>query len=168
MPGPAALETILSRHPAGRRDALVPLLCEVQGERGWLAPEDVERIADHVGVPGEVAWNAIRVSGTFRIEPPGRWPIRVCVGTSCQVKGANATLAALETALGVSAGRTTADGAFSLDAVACFGACSFAPVVEVLGQVRFGLGATEAPRLLEELRATRAGADGRRRAGCAE
>src|SRR5512139_315950 len=79
MTGPFALETILSRHPAGRRDALVPLLREVQAGRGWLAPEEVERIADHVGVPGEVAWNAIRVSGTFRFEPPGRSPIRVCV-----------------------------------------------------------------------------------------
>ena len=165
MPGPAALETILSRHPAGRRDALVPLLCEVQGERGWLAPEDVERIADHVGVPGEVAWNAIRASGTFRFEPPGRWPIRVCVGTSCQVQGANATLAALEAALGVPAGRTTADGALSLDAVACFGACSFAPVIEVGGQVRCGLHAAEVPRLLEELRARSVGAGGSRRTG---
>ena len=165
MPGPAALETILSRHPAGRRDALVPLLCEVQGERGWLAPEDVERIADHVGVPSEAAWNAIRVSGTFRFEPPGRWPIRVCVGTSCQVQGANATLAALEAALGVPAGRTTADGALSLDAVACFGACSFAPVIEVGGQVRCGLHAAEVPRLLEELRARSVGAGGSRRTG---
>ena len=165
MPGPAALETILSRHPAGRRDALVPLLCEVQGERGWLAPEDVERIADHVGVPGEVAWNAIRVSGTFRFEPPGRWPIRVCVGTSCQVQGANATLAALEAALGVPAGRTTADGALSLDAVACFGACSFAPVVEVGGAIRSGVGAAEVPRLLGELRGAGAASGGARRSG---
>lgn len=159
------LETILSRHPAGRRDALVPLLREVQSERGWLAPEDVERIADHLGVPAEVAWNAIRVSGTFRFEPPGRLPIRVCVGTSCQVRGGHATMAALEAALGAPAGRTTADGDFSLDAVACFGACSFAPVVEVLGHLRHGLGAAEVPKLLEELRASRAGAGGPRRAG---
>jgi len=165
MPGPVPLESILARHPAGRRDALVPLLCDVQAERGWLVPEDVERIADHVGVAGDVAWNAIRVSGTFRFDPPGRCPVRVCVGTSCQVRGANATLAALESALDVLAGRTTKDGAFSLDAVACFGACSFAPVIEVGGQVRCGLHAAEVPRLLEELRARSVGAGGSRRTG---
>jgi NADH:ubiquinone oxidoreductase subunit E len=165
MSRPIALESILARHPAGRRDALVPLLCEVQTERGWLAPEDIERIANHVGVPGDVAWSAVRLAGTFRFEPPGRWPIRVCVGTSCQVRGANATLAALEGALGVPAGRTTADGACSLDAVACFGACSFAPVVEVRGELRFGLDASAVPRLLEELHAVRFGAGGGRPSG---
>jgi len=165
MSGPVALESILARHPAGRRDALVPLLCDVQAERGWLVPEDVERIADHVGVAGDVAWNAIRVSGTFRFDPPGRCPVRVCVGTSCQVRGANATVDALESALGVLAGRTTKDGTFSLDAVACFGACSFAPVVEVAGALRFGLDAAAVPPLVEELRAVRARAGGGRRSG---
>jgi len=152
MPGPAALDTILARHPAGRRDALVPLLREIQAERGSLAPEEIEQIADHVGVPGEVAWNAIRASGTFRVEPPGRWPVRVCVGTSCQVRGAAATLAALESALGVPAGRTTADGAISLDAVPCFGACGYAPVIEVAGRIRPEFQAPEVPRLIDDLR----------------
>ncbi len=152
MPGPAALDTILARHPAGRRDGLVPLLLELQAARGWLVAEEVERIADHVGVPGEVAWNAVRASGNFRLEPPGRWPIRICVGTSCQVRGASATLAALESALGVSTGRTTADGVFSLDAVPCFGACGFAPVLEVAGRFRPECRAPEVPRLIDELR----------------
>lgn len=157
MNGPGALLSILARHPAGRRDALVPLLGEVQAGRGWLTAEDVERIAEHVGVPGEVAWSAVRSAGGLRLEPPGRRPIRVCVGTACQVHGANATLAALVSALGVAAGRTTADGAFSLDAVACFGACGFAPVAEVCGSLRFGLGAASVPELLAELRPARAG-----------
>jgi NADH:ubiquinone oxidoreductase subunit E len=152
VPAPVALESILSRHPAGRRDALIPLLSEVQAGRGWLTPEDVMRIADHVGVPDETAWHAIRISGTFRLEPPGRWPIRVCVGTSCQVRGAQATLTALQSTLGLPLGGTSADGSFSLHAAACFGACSFAPVVEVAGSLRLGLDAAAVPGLIRELR----------------
>lgn len=163
MTAPVALESILSRHPAGRRDALIPLLNEVQAGRGWLTPEDVARVADHVGVPDETAWQAIRISGTFRLEPPGRWPIRVCIGTSCQVRGAQATLAALQSTLGVPLGRTSADGSFSLDAAACFGACSFAPVVEVGGALRFGLDAAAVPGLVQELRGGRAVARARSR-----
>ncbi len=160
MTGPH-LDAILMRRRRGVRDDLVPLLFEVHGHRGWLQPEDVEQIADHVGVSSEIAWNAARGAGCLRFEPPGRWHLRVCCGTNCVVRGAEATLARLSTALGIGAGQTTADGSFSLDTTLCLGECAFAPILTVNGELHRAVVADAVSSLLDDLRRLRIAASRR-------
>ncbi len=70
----------------------------------------------------------------FRFEAPGTYQIQVCRGTACHVKGSAAVLDALERALEIKAGQTTRDGLFSLEVVACIGACGLAPVIAINGE----------------------------------
>lgn len=146
------LDALLTRHRPGQRDDLVPLLVEWLALKGWVDLEDLERIAGHVGVPFLVAWNAARGAGSLRFEPPGRWHLKVCRGTTCSVRGAEATLRALRDALGIEAGETTIDRRFSLDETVCLGECAFAPLVTVNGEVHRGVVPGTVPGLVDALR----------------
>lgn len=64
----------------------------------------------------------------FRLSPPGRHAVRVCLGTACHMKGGYITLDAWQRRLGVEKGQATPDGEFDLDTVACVGCCVMAPV----------------------------------------
>jgi NADH-quinone oxidoreductase subunit E len=67
----------------------------------------------------------------FRFNPPGKHPIKVCLGTACHMKGGQIILEAWQRRLGINVGETTLDREFSLDRVACVGCCAMAPVTVV-------------------------------------
>jgi NADH:ubiquinone oxidoreductase subunit E len=67
----------------------------------------------------------------FRFEPKGKYHIQVCRGTACHVSGSSELLDELQNVLKIEAGQTTKDGLFSLEVVACIGACGLAPVIAV-------------------------------------
>ena len=71
------------------------------------------------------------------MEPKGKYPISVCLGTACYVRGADKVLEAFKNELGIDVGQTTSDGKFSLDALRCVGACGLAPVV-LIGDKVYG------------------------------
>ena len=79
----------------------------------------------------------------FRLKPLGRHIINVCRGTACHVKGSERLLPILEQELGCKVGETTKDGRFTLDVVACLGACSIAPVISIDGEFYGNLKANE-------------------------
>jgi NADH-quinone oxidoreductase E subunit len=111
--------------------ALIPLLQRVQGEFGYIPPETIEPIAKTLHLfPSEVQ-GVITFYAQFSLKPKGKYVIRVCRGTACHVRGGRTILRLIERELGLKPGETTEDYQFTLETVACLGACFLAPTMMV-------------------------------------
>jgi NADH:ubiquinone oxidoreductase subunit E len=111
------------------RESLMPVLQFVQGRVGYLSPESMRGIARFLKVPEAVVYGAATFYAQFRFEPSGKYRITVCQGTACHVRGSSAILRDLEMKLGLEAGGTTDDLNYTLETVACLGACAMGPVM---------------------------------------
>jgi len=119
----------------GRKQGnLVPILQKVQGKLGYLPREAMLEIAEFLDIPGIDVYSVITFYNQFRLTPPGRHSIRVCLGTACHMKGGYITLDAWKRRLGIDQGETTPDCEFDLGSVACVGCCVMAPVTVVDGK----------------------------------
>lgn len=123
-----AVHDIVARH-AGRPGPLIPIMDEVQAALGWLPRWAMVEIAKQLEIPQADVYGVATFYHFFRLVPPGRTKIQVCMGTACYVRGSQQLLDSLERKLGVKAGETTPDRRFSLESVRCVGACSLAPVI---------------------------------------
>ena len=124
------LDAILAKYQ-GVKGALIPVLQDAQNTYGYLAREVLERIADKMDIPISQIYGVVTFYSQFHLNPRGKNIIRVCQGTACHVRGAKAILKAIEDNLRISAGGTTPDLKFTLETVACIGACGLAPVLMV-------------------------------------
>ena len=136
---PADVAAILAAHPDVKRDSLIPILQEVQEAQGYLSPEAVLQIGEHLHLPVSKIYGVATFYNQFRFQPNGTYHVQVCRGTACHVKGSAAVLNAVQHNLGIRAGETAADGMFSLEVVACIGACGLAPVISVNGEFHAGV-----------------------------
>ena len=117
------------------QSSMIPMLQSAQAVLGYLPRDAMQAIARHLVVPPAVVEGVASFYAQFRSELPGRHRVTVCRGTACHVRGSAKLMEELGTSLGVEAGSTTADGEFTLETVACFGACALAPVVVIDGTV---------------------------------
>ena len=85
--------------------------------------------------------------------PKGKFPISVCLGTACYVRGADDIVAEVEKVLGITVGQVTPDGLFSLDTLRCVGACGLAPVMIVAGRVYGRMKPSDVEGIIAEYRA---------------
>ena len=130
------LSSILEKYK-GEKWSLIPLLQEVQEEYGYVPPETIQPIAKALRLfPSEVQ-GVITFYSQFSLEPRGKYVIRVCKGTACHVRGGRSILKIAKRELGVEEGQTTEDYHFTLETVACLGACFLAPTMMV-NQSYFG------------------------------
>jgi NADH-quinone oxidoreductase E subunit len=146
------LDSILARFPDGRRDALIPLLQEVQEVDGYLSREAILAIGRHLGLPASKVYGVATFYNQFRFLAPGRFHIQLCRGTACHVKGSSSLLEAVKRELKIQPGQTTLDGLFSLEVVACIGACGLAPVVAINGEFFGGVTADGMVKILSGYR----------------
>jgi NADH-quinone oxidoreductase subunit E len=114
-----------------KRWNLIPILQKVQGKLGYLPREAMTEIAEYLNIPDIDVYGVVTFYNQFRLNPPGRHSIRVCLGTACHMKGGYITLDAWKRRLDINPGETTADREFDLDTVACVGCCTMAPVTVV-------------------------------------
>jgi NADH-quinone oxidoreductase subunit E len=121
---------ILNRF-ARKRGNLIPILQKVQGELGYLPREAMLKIAQLLDTPEMDVYSVVTFYNQFRLNPPGKHSIRVCLGTACHMKGGYIALDAWKRRLGIDQGQTTPDREFDLDTVACVGCCVMAPVTVV-------------------------------------
>jgi NADH-quinone oxidoreductase subunit E len=135
----AEIELVLARHPGAKRDELIPILQEIQQAYGHLSREAVILIGRHLGLPASKIYGVATFYNQFRFRAPGKFHVQVCRGTACHVKGSVLVLEAAVKALGIHPGETTRDGLYSLEVVACLGACGLAPVVAVNGEFYAGV-----------------------------
>jgi NADH-quinone oxidoreductase E subunit len=126
------MDAILERH-RGQQGALIPILQEVQGIYKYLPKEALKYVAEQTGTPIAQIYGVVTFYSQFHLEPRGRNIVRVCQGTACHVRGGKQILQAMEKKLNVKAGHTTEDQCFTLETVACLGACGLAPVMQVNG-----------------------------------
>jgi len=110
---------------------LINLLQDVQAAYSYISPEHLALICEHVGVPITQAWSVATFYKTFSLEPRGDHEVKVCLGTTCHLKGGQRLVEACERDLGVARGHTTEDLRFTLDTVNCLGSCALAPVVMI-------------------------------------
>ena len=145
-----ATETI-RRYPPSR-DYLIPMLQAVQEQAGYISKESIYEISDYMGLPESKIFGVATFYNQFRLNPPGKYQVQICRGTACHVKGSFNLLEALQRELGIEAGATTRDGLFSLETVACLGACSIAPVMTVNGEFHGRLDKKVVEKTIRELR----------------
>lgn len=146
------IQNVLDRYPGAGRDKLIPILQEVQDAMGFVSKESVIRIGAHLHLPASKIYGVATFYNQFRFEPVGRYHIQICRGTACHVKGSAAVLEALKRKLKISNGQTTKDGMFSLEEVACLGACGLAPVIAVNGRFHAKVLPDDVPKLLKAYR----------------
>jgi NADH-quinone oxidoreductase subunit E len=115
----------------GKRGNLISILQKVQGELGYLPREAMLEVAQSLNMPEIDVYSVVTFYNQFRLNPPGKHSIRVCLGTACHMKGGYITLDAWKRRLGIDRGQATPDWEFDLDIVACVGCCVMAPVTVV-------------------------------------
>lgn len=113
------------------RGKLIPILQMIQDKYSYVAHESMKIVAQHLGIAVCDVYGVATFFNQFRFHPPGRHPIRVCLGTACHVRGGDIILENFERKLGISQGETTPDREFSIERVACVGCCALAPVAVV-------------------------------------
>lgn len=124
------LSEILKNY-SGKEKELIPILQEVQAEYGYLPKDALTEIAKFLGVPESRVYSVATFYAQFRLNPIGRNHIMVCRGTACHVRGATKILEELEKLLNIKEGQTTPDLEFSLETVACIGACGVGPNIVI-------------------------------------
>jgi len=146
----AQIKSICDKH-GNDAGELINILHETQNLLGYL-PEDVQRIvAEKLEIPVSRVYGVVTFYAFFTEKPKGKYPISVCLGTACYVRGSEKLLDEFKRILGIEVGETTPDGKFSLDCLRCVGACGLAPVVMIGEKVYGRLQATEVRKILDEL-----------------
>lgn len=131
--------------------SLIAVLHKAQGLFGYLPSEVQEHIAKKLGISTASVYGVVSFYSFFTMTPKGKYPISVCMGTACYVRGAENVLNAFKDELGIDIGQTTKDGKFSLDALRCVGACGLAPIA-LIGDKVYGKisGRDEVKKILSE------------------
>lgn len=143
---PIDLVPLLQAHKR-ERSSLIFILQEVQDRLGYLPEEVVGQIARHLGLSPNEVFGVLTFYAQFRLTPSGRNLVRVCRGTACHVRGGVQVLKEVEKRLGIRDGETSRDMEYTLETVACIGACSLAPTMVINGETHGQM----APRRVAEL-----------------
>ncbi|HPU01920.1 MAG TPA: NADH-quinone oxidoreductase subunit NuoE [Bacillota bacterium] len=125
-----SVDKALRKHEATREN-LIPILLQVQEALGYLPGLAMEQIAAALKMPAVEVYGLATFYNQFRLHPPGKHQVKVCMGTACYMVGGRIALECFERRLGIKEGETTPDREFSLERVACVGCCTMAPVVVV-------------------------------------
>jgi NADH-quinone oxidoreductase subunit E len=131
----------------GKKSELIPILQKTQEILGYLPEDAMMEIAKFARVPEARVYAVATFYAQFRFSPIGKNHIMLCRGTACHVRGAPRILDELERRLGIKEGETTEDGEYSLESVACIGACGLSPCIMVNKKVEAKL----TPKKIEKL-----------------
>jgi len=122
------LDELLS-HYSGKREELIPILQEAQEQFRYLPLEVMREIAKFLRMPDSAVFGVSTFYAQFKLVPSGKRIVRVCRGTACHVRGGARILREVERRLGIKPGKTTDDWEYTLETVACIGACALAPTM---------------------------------------
>jgi len=150
LPIEPALKVIEELSPM-TEGAIIPLLQRLQDVYGYLPRDVVLEIARRTGLPASRIYGVATFYAQFRLKPGGRHTVRCCRGTACHVRGGKKVLGAVRNALGIDDGETTEDMKFSLETVACLGACALSPVMMVNKNYYGKMTARRAQQIVQQL-----------------
>jgi NADH:ubiquinone oxidoreductase subunit E len=143
------VNSILERHGA-RRERMIAILLECQEEYSYLPREVLEAVAAGVKIPLTSVLAIATFFKAFSLKPIGRYPIRVCNGTACNIQGGPLLVEALERELKIKKGETTPENLFGLDTLNCVGCCGLAPVITVGQDVHGKVKISSVPKLVKQ------------------
>ena len=147
-----SISKILDKYPSPTRDHLIPLLQDVQDAGGYISQEDITEIGKFIGIPASKIYGVATFYNQFRFHPVGKYHIQICRGTACHVLGSATVQDTIQDILGLKPGMTTRDGIFSLEVVACIGACGLAPVISVNGRFHGNVSKDSVEKIIQEYR----------------
>ena len=132
---------------------LIAIMQDIQAEYKYLSEEALTLVAEKLGVSTAKVYSVATFYENFSLEPKGKHIIKVCAGTACHVRKSGPIYDAIYEYLNLSGKKkTSADGMFTLETVACLGACGLAPVITIDGDVHAKLSPEGAVALLEKIR----------------
>jgi len=122
----------LTKYPSDQKQsAVMSALAIAQDEKGWLATETMDFVAQYLGMPPIAVYEVATFYNMYNLQPLGRHKITICTNLPCALSGANEAVAHVQKKLGIGFNETTADGQFTLKEGECMGACGDAPVMLV-------------------------------------
>ena len=132
---------------------LIAILQDVQNEFKYLSEEALVTIAEKLGVSTAKVYSVATFYENFSLEAKGKHITRICTGTACHVRKSQPIYDTIREYLALSGKRRTSDdGLFTLETVACLGACGLAPVMTIDGEVHPKMTPEDAVALLEDIR----------------
>ncbi|MBL0011611.1 MAG: NADH-quinone oxidoreductase subunit NuoE [Nitrosomonas sp.] len=143
----------IAKYPAEQKQsAVMSALAIAQDEKGWLANETMNFVAEYLGMPPIAVYEVATFYNMYNLEPVGKYKITICTNLPCALSGSNDSAAYLKKKLGIEFNQTTPDGKFTLKEGECFGACGDAPVILVNNKRMCSFMSNETiDKLLEEL-----------------
>ncbi len=143
----------IAKYPENQKQsAVMSALAIAQDEKGWLANETMNFVAEYLGMPPIAVYEVATFYNMYNLEPVGKYKITVCTNLPCALSGSNDTAAYLKQKLGIDFNQTTPDGKFTLKEGECFGACGDAPVLLINNRRMCSFMSNEmVDKLLEEL-----------------
>lgn len=133
-----------------KKGSLIMILHEIQSQYGYV-PRDVSlQLSKLLDIPLARIYEVTTFYNYFKLDPPGKYNISVCLGTACYLKGSPELVEEVKTMFNIKEGQTTADGLFHLDVVRCLGCCGLAPVMMVNGQIYGKVKRDEVPKILSK------------------
>jgi len=134
------------------KEHLMPILKEIQIKERYIPKHAIIAISNALEVPLAHVYGVVTFYSFFTMVPKGEFPISICMGTACYVRGAEKVLEEFKKQLKVPIGETTEDGKFSISCLRCVGACGLAPVVTI-GERTYGrVSAGDVADILKEYR----------------
>ena len=115
----------------GKKGNLIMVLHEIQNHCGYIPRDVAFEVSEQLDIPMAQIHEVITFYNYFKLTPPGKHTISVCLGTACYLKGAGQIVEELKNILHVNEGETTSDGMFQLEVVRCLGCCGLAPVMKI-------------------------------------
>ena len=137
---------------------LIAIMQEIQAEYKYLSEEALTLVAEKLGISTAKVYSVATFYENFSLEAKGKHLIKVCAGTACHVRKSQPIYDAIHDYLGLTGKKkTSADGMFTLETVACLGACGLAPVMTIDGEVHAKMTPEAALALLEDIRKEESG-----------
>jgi NADH-quinone oxidoreductase subunit E len=122
----------VAKYPGDQRQsAVMSALAIAQDEKGWLATETMDFVAQYLGMPPIAVYEVATFYNMYNLQPLGKYKITVCTNLPCALSGANQAVARIRQRLGIGFNETSADNRFTLKEGECMGACGDAPVLLV-------------------------------------
>lgn len=122
----------VAKYPADRKQsAVMSALAIAQDEKGWLATETMDFIADYLEMPAIAVYEVATFYNMYNLKPVGKYKLTVCTNLPCALSGGNQAADYLKQKLGIGFNETTTDGLFTLKEGECMGSCGDAPVLLV-------------------------------------
>ena len=137
---------------------LIAIMQEIQAEYKYRSEEALTLVAEKLGISTAKVYSVATFYENFSLEAKGKHIIKVCAGTACHVRKSQPIYDAIHDYLGLTGKKkTSADGMFTLETVACLGACGLAPVMTIDGEVHAKMTPEAALALLEDIRKEESG-----------